>query len=116
MKRYAMTAVAALSFTIAGPALADDLLDEADLAFVDQNGDGIITEEEYVAYMDAVFNATDEDNSGWISYDEIEFLLDEDERANIDPNRDGRITRAEYDAQMRRDFEMADQDGNGVLN
>jgi hypothetical protein len=116
MKRTAFLSIAALSIALTGPALAQDIITEGHLADVDQNGDGIVSEAEYVAHMDGIFEVLDEDNSGWISYAELEILLDEDERANIDPNRDGRITKAEYDAQMARDFELADQDGNGVLN
>jgi Ca2+-binding EF-hand superfamily protein len=98
------------------PAAAQEVITEGDLDVIDRDGDGVVTEAEYVAYMDEVFMALDVDGLGWISYDDIEFLLDTDERANIDPNRDGRITRTEFDAQMMRDYQAADRDGNGVLN
>lgn len=106
----------ALAATLATPVFAAGPITEGDLAVIDANGDGIITEDEYVAYMDTIFAAIDEDNTGSISFADIDILLTRTQHEQMDADGDGLVSREEYDAQMRRDYLAADLDGNGVLN
>lgn len=69
----------------------------------DANGDGRVTEAEYVGYLSLGFQARDADGNGVLEGTEL-------------PPRAKPITRAENEARLRRQFARQDADGDGALS
>lgn len=74
------------------------------LRLFDTNGDGRVSEREYLAYMEGGFQRMDADGNGRIEGSEL-------------PGRHGHaITLDEYQANLRRQFHRLDRNRDGFLN
>lgn len=83
----------------ASPALADKTKADAWFDRLDQNGDGVITQEESLAKAQRRFKKLDADGDGQIS--EAEFMARHERRfAEADADGDGKVTREEFHAAM----------------
>lgn len=74
------------------------------LAMFDRNGDGRVSEAEYVGYLDRGFIAMDANHDGTLEPSEL-------------PGGRGRaVTLARHEADLRRQFRRLDRDGDGFLD
>lgn len=85
------------------------------LAAIDTDGDGTVTEGEFLLHLGRVHAALDADANGFVTWAEAEGHLLREHFDAIDSNGDGNISHAELAAQGRADFASADSDGDGVL-
>jgi Ca2+-binding EF-hand superfamily protein len=69
----------------------------------DTDGDGVVSEAEYVAYLSLGFRARDVDGNGILEGDELP--------PNAKP-----LARADNEARLRRQFARQDANGDGALN
>jgi hypothetical protein len=112
-------AVALVATLLVGAGLLPDaraqMADQSDFATTDLNDDGQIDREEYHRrMMDAMFFA-DDDGDGMLTQDE---LPDADPAAfqAADRNGDGVLSTEEFTDARFDDFDAADQDGSGTLS
>ncbi len=98
---------------------------------VDTNGDGMVSKDEWTSFQEKMFDALDQDKSGFI--DEKEFTATEHDNfafataayarglmtktmfAKIDANGDGKISREEFLAYHRKIFDMLDMQKKGMV-
>ena len=78
---------------------------------MDTNGDGQVTEAEYVAFFNAQFTARDTNADGVLGKDEFSAAA----FSHADSNQDDQLTAAEYEAFYRKQFQRRDANGDGVL-
>ena len=118
MRRLSLVIATTLAAALAPMAHAQAAgeLNEAHLAMLDQDGDGVVSRAEFDAYMDAAFGALDTVGDGALSADEFAVYAPVDTFAAIDADGDGMVSRDEFDAQTSADFAAADSDGDGALN
>lgn len=107
-------AIAIASALLAAPTLAQTFT-EGHLQVLDTDGDGAVSEAEYMAYMDAAFTQLDTANNGVLEASDLNELLTEAQFDAADADGDGRVSRAEFDARVMADFEAADRSGTGAL-
>ncbi len=101
----------------AGPALSEQVvLDEGDLAALDQDGDGVVSKAEFEDFAKFAFEQIDKDSSGALSPDEVDDYLIGDAFKILDDDRNGTVSASEFSTQLNEDFTAADKDGNGALN
>ncbi|MBD8893997.1 EF-hand domain-containing protein [Roseibium litorale] len=88
----------------------------------DQNSDGVITQDEVNAVIEARFKAGDKDGNGSVTLDEFsEAVLAESKPMQVrvfqrlDRDGDGTVTTEEFDRATDRMFSRLDRDGDGVL-
>lgn len=110
--------IAILAFCIAtaGPAIANETLNENHLATIDANADGSVSKEEYSNFSDFAFDKMDVDDSGTLDRTEFGTHLDGDAFIGLDSDGDGSISSGELSQQMMQDFDAADKDNDGILN
>lgn len=108
--------IVAATFLLAAPVTAQEAITEGDLVSIDLSGDSVVTEAEYLAYMDQVFAKLDANGNGVLQASELSTILTPEQIAATDTRGNGTISRAEFDARVKADFEAADRDGNGSLN
>lgn len=70
----------------------------------DVNNDGIISEAEYMRFMEGVFNRLDADGNGSLTMEEVNRLLTPAQFQAADANNDGRLTLDELIEELMRDF------------
>ena len=86
----------------------------------DVNGDGLVTEAEFTAHQQALFNEADAngdravDPAEMTAYREAK-RAERRKQNNPDANADGAIDRDEFLAAAEARFERLDRDGDGVL-
>ncbi|KZC38391.1 MULTISPECIES: EF-hand domain-containing protein [Rhodanobacter] len=98
-----MRLAAALALLAAATALAQDTRSEYLQAF-DRDGDGRVSEAEYLAYMGRGFQAMDRNGDGILETDEL-------------PGGRGQpITLTEYQDNLRRQFHKLDRNHDGYLD
>ena len=114
MKIIVSIVAAALAF--GAPAIAQEALMEHDLLSIDLDGDGKVSEAEYLAYADRAFAQLDKSKTGSLTAAESKVILTPEHIALTDTDKNGLISRAEYDLRMKADFQAADRDGNGFLD
>ncbi len=106
MRLAVLSAIAALAVT--GSASANPGKN------LDSDGDGVISQAEYDASVQASWTALDQDGNGQLSPAE---LGDKAARlADVDSDGDGQISVAEYTAKKSAWFAAADTDGDGALS
>lgn len=135
--------VAACAVTLAAPALAASHDPKTFLQEHDTNHDGQVPRAEFDAARDARFKATDANGDGWVS--DAEYLSEYQARLEadlahsdmtdekkteerqrqvrqthvrfgvLDTNKNQRMEKAEYDVSGARAFAMNDADNNGVI-
>ncbi len=102
---------------VAAPAFAEDLtMDVTDLAALDENGDGVVSKEEFDAFTGFAFETIDKDGSGDLSPDEVDDFVIGDAFDMLDDDGNGVVSISEFSAEMEGDFATADQDGDGAIN
>jgi arylsulfatase A-like enzyme len=78
---------------------------------MDANGDGQVTEAEYVAFFKRNYAARDTNEDGVLSAEEFPFPAFD----HADTNQDGALSPAEYEALYQRQFKERDANGDGTL-
>ena len=115
----------ALLATLAIPTAAQEPNDPATrMRAADQNGDGIVTREEFVANRSARFPDLDVDESGGLSEDEFKVALEGTRMKRFsgmafgraDADDDDRISQSEWDAMPARAFDRLDDNEDGQLD
>ncbi|HEU4670554.1 MAG TPA: hypothetical protein VFR91_07585 [Dyella sp.] len=77
---------------------------DAYLAMFDRNGDGRVSEAEYVDYLDRGFVAMDANHDGTL------------EPAELPGGRGRAVTLAQHEADLRRQFRRLDRNHDGLLD
>ncbi len=118
--RYSTTIAAAGILALGGFATAALAQDDAalttdHLAAIDTDGDGTVSQDEFLAYLGRIHTALDADADGFVSWAEAEGRILREHFDAIDTNGDGRVSKAELEAQGRADYASADRDGDGGL-
>lgn len=88
----------------------------AHLSVMDADGDGAVSQAEFVAFGDRLFETLDRDGNGRLSTAEAGNLLTDAQFTAADSDRNGTISKAEFQAATVSDFNAADRDGNGMLD
>jgi Ca2+-binding EF-hand superfamily protein len=97
---------------------------QAELAKLDTNHDGVVTQDEYVAAAKAKFAALDTQGSGQVTAQQIasspvaqqrDLKFAEHEVKKLDTNSDGVISQAEYLAASQARFAKLDKNGDGFI-
>lgn len=99
-----------------GTAAYSQDLTSGHLAAIDGNGDGVVDQSEFEAFIAASFATLDANKDGMLTVEEATVTMTPEQFAAINANKDGGVSRAEFIAQFQKDFAAADKDGNGVLN
>ncbi|MBP7003475.1 EF-hand domain-containing protein [Amaricoccus sp.] len=121
MRRTLTLAAATLALS-AGLAAAQDAaapaagVTDAQLAAVDTDKDGAVSQNEFVGALTKIFKALDADANGAVTWAEAEGKLAREHFDAFDANKDGKVTPPEVDAQAKSDFAAGDQDKDGALN
>lgn len=115
MRITTIFAAGVLALGTAAPAQETVLTDEH-LAAIDSDGDGKVSESEFLAYLGRVHRALDQDANGFVSWAEAEGRILREHFDAIDADGDGRVSPAELEAQGRADHASADRDGDGQLD
>lgn len=102
---------------VAGAAFAQGTptFTQPQLQFLDKDGDGAVSQQEYLNYLGNAFNYLDTDGNGSLSRAEAGGLLSDSQFSEMDTNRNGQISRQEFLAQGSKDFAGADKDKSGQL-
>lgn len=123
MKPFLFCIAAGLMLVGLVPAASAQLLDPASLAQADTNGDGLLTEAEFLKHRSSYFAVMDKDASGGAS--EAEFNESFSARSKrmaarafreMDTTGDGLISASEWDAYPPKAFQHADRNGDGQLD
>ena len=116
LARMAKEAVAARKIAAQAPATARQGKETKETVrmfkLMDQDGNGKVTEVEYVAFFKSNFKTRDANGDGGLSQSEFQYPSSF-ERADV--NQDGRLSSKEYEALYARQFANRDTNGNGVL-
>ena len=98
--------IAALGATLAAAPMAAPAQSSrnAYLALFDRNGDGRVSEAEYVGYLDRGFVAMDTNHDGVL------------ERSELPGGRGRAVTLARHEADLRRQFRRLDRNHDGFLD
>ena len=140
----AIVTVLGLAALFAAPAVAAPHEGQAFITDYDADKDGQVTQAEFDAGRTARFNATDANGDGWVSEDEYvaEYTgrlekqmaaanLTEEKKAEnrqrqlrqthvrfgvLDTSKDKKMQKAEYDASGTRAFAEMDADKNGIID
>ncbi|SES35983.1 EF hand [Tranquillimonas rosea] len=111
--------ILALAITMAAavPAAAQTgTLDGSNLAALDTNGDGAVSQEEFAVFVNAAFQQMDTNGDGSLTEAELDPHLTTDSIATLDTDGNGVVSPQEFSTRMSQDFAAADQDGDGMLN
>lgn len=108
--------VALAASASAGWAQQDTALTDQHLAAIDTDGDGKVSETEFLAYLGRIHQALDADANRVVTWSEAEGRMLREHFDAIDSNGDGRISQAEMEAQGKADYASADRDGDGDLD
>ena len=108
--------ITAVLLACAAPVLAEEGITISDLASIDLNGDGVISQAEYVTYMDRAFKRLDVNGNGALSAKELSTILTPEQIAGMDMNRNGRVNRSEFNRRVMADFQAADRNVSGGLD
>lgn len=131
---HTMTALAVvLAAGAAGSVMAQEST-SARMDMIDQNNDGVISEQELRAHGETMFDAMDADGDGTIDQDEMRDAqlarLDADQDGQVseeefmqgmrgrtvDVDRDEVVGQEEAAAEFRSVFAMLDEDGDGIIS
>lgn len=133
--RHTMTALGVvLAAGAAGSVMAADESASAKMHMIDQNNDGVISEQELRANGEAWFNAMDADGDGELDQSEMQGAMvggldrdqdgqiSEDEflegmqRRAVDVDQDQMISQEEAAGDFGSVFAMLDEDGDGIID
>lgn len=87
-----------------------------DLAALDTDGDGKVSQAEFDAFLDQAFAKLDANGDGYLTISEAEVVMTPEQFAAANTNGDGGISRSEFKVAGQKDFVAADTDGDGSLN
>jgi Ca2+-binding EF-hand superfamily protein len=110
-------------FVFMAPTALAQLPDSSALAQADTNGDGILSEAEFLEYRSALFGGLVADANGGIGLDELQALfpslpqrLAARHFRDIDSDGDGFVNEREWEASPPKAFRRADKNNDGQLD
>ncbi|MBB5223522.1 Ca2+-binding EF-hand superfamily protein [Amaricoccus macauensis] len=110
-----LTLAAAIGLAVSGAALAQPMTTE-DLAALDTDGDGKVSQAEFDVFLDAAFVKLDANGDGIVTVQESSAVMTPEQFAAADANGDNGLSRSEFKIAGQKDFVAADSDGDGSLN
>lgn len=116
MKRtLSLAAMVLLLFAGAAAAQQSSSIYEGHLDHLDRDGDGGVSQDEYVDFMADAFKTLDADGDDYLMQTDVSPALSADQFAATDTDGDGRVSRQEFMIRVALDFQAADTTSDGQL-
>lgn len=87
-----------------------------DLAALDTDGDGKVSQAEFDAFLDTAFARLDANGDGYLTIAESRTVMTPEQFAAANANGDDGISLSEFKVASQKDFVAADTDGDGSLD
>lgn len=110
-----LTLAAAAVLALAGMAHAQPMT-TTELAALDTDGDGKVSQAEFDAFLDQAFAKLDANGDDYLTVHEATVVMTPEQFAAANANGDGGLSRSEFKVQAQKDFDSADLNGDGSLN
>lgn len=104
-----------VSGMVFGPALAQSMT-TTDLAALDTDGDGTVSQAEFDTFLDAAFVKLDANGDGYVTMQESSAVMTPEQFAAANTNGDDGLSRSEFKVAAQKDFVAADVNGDGTLD
>lgn len=110
-----LTLAAAAALGLAGMAHAQSIT-TTDLAALDTDGDGKVSQTEFDAFLDQAFAKLDANGDGYLTVHESTTVMTPEQFAAANANGDDGLSLSEFKVAAQKDFVAADSDGSGSLD
>jgi Ca2+-binding EF-hand superfamily protein len=110
-----LTLAAVAAFAVAGMAHAQAITTD-DLAALDTDGDGAVSQTEFDVFLDQAFAKLDANGDGYVTVEESSTVMTPEQFTAANANGDGGLSLSEFKVAAQKDFVAADTDGNGALD